>query len=183
MLRQLALNWEKPAHAAERQANWRLSLMAVNVSAAIAMGGCIGSAHSASAAAWKIGHNQGLCFTAKEVDGRAFSLSLMRFPTGKDAGRMELGFEDPSFELPTAEMTPVVLAFDSGTIDQYYIKKMPEGHFRVLMTTYALKNILSVMAKASSLEVTAVGGRSTSFNLAGFGETIPALRDCAEKQM
>jgi len=157
--------------------------MAVNVSAAIALGGCAGTSHPASAGAWKIGHNQALCFTAKEIDGRAFSLTLMRFPTGKDAGTMELGFEDPSFALTTSEMTPVVLAFDSGTIDEYYIKKAPEGGFRVLMTTYALKNILSVMAKASSLEVTAVGGRSTSFNLAGFGETIPVLRDCAEKQM
>ena len=111
-------------------------------------------------------------------------VQLVKFPQSKDGGMMEIHFTDPSLALASADRTPVSMKFDSGTIDGYEIQKDTAADqtntYLIGMTTYLLKNIISVMAKASSLTVMA-GEKSTSFNLApGFGDAIASMRQCAE---
>jgi hypothetical protein len=138
----------------------------------------------AAAGSWQFDHNQSLCLIRKQIDGRPFMLSLMKLPKSKDGGIVMLYFADSSFSLPSDNRTSVVLQFDSGTIDGYSIERAkdaadPKVSFDVGMTTYLLKNIVSVMAKASSLTVTAESA-STTFRLDGFGDAVTWLRQCAD---
>jgi len=118
------------------------------------------------------------------VEGRSFVVTLLKFPQSKDGGMMDIRFTDPSFSLSSDDRTPVVMKFDSGTIDEYSIWKdvdasEPDKSFRIKITTYLLKNVISVMSKASSLTVTAES-KSTSFSLPGFGDAITMMRQCAD---
>jgi hypothetical protein len=138
----------------------------------------------AAASGWRRDHNQSLCLIRNKIDGRPFMLSLMKFPKSKDGGMVMLYFVDPSFSLPSDDRTSVVLKFDSGVIDGYQIERSkdapdPKQSFDVGMTTYSLKDIVSVMAQASSLTVTAQSS-STTFKLDGFGDAVTWLRQCAD---
>lgn len=138
----------------------------------------------AAAAGWRRDHNQSLCLIRNTIDGRPFMLSLMKFPKSKDGGMMMLYFADPDFSLSSDDRVTVALKFDSGVIDGYQIERSkdapdPEKSFDVGMTTYLLKNIISVMSKASTLTVTAEASSAT-FRLDGFGEAVDWLRHCAD---
>ena len=142
------------------------------------------SGSSATAQGWKLGHNEALCFMQKDVGGRPFLMTLMKFGHSKDGGMLEMTFVDRSLQLSSADRTPVDLTFDSGVIDEYGIWKAtdakdPDNTYVVKITTYLLKDIFSVMSKASSLALTAEK-KSTSFDLPGFGDAAAALRQCAE---
>jgi len=138
----------------------------------------------AAAGGWRRDHDQSLCLIRNEIDGRPFMLSLMKFPKSKDGGMVMLYFADPSFSLSSDDRTSVLLKFDSGTIDGYQIERSkdapdPKKSFDVGMTTYLLKDIVSVMQKASSLTVTAESS-STTFRFDGFGDAVTWLRQCAD---
>ena len=123
---------------------------------------------------------RGFCSAKQEMSEHPFKVILLTLGE-RDGGYLALHLTDPTLAQTTAKDVPVLLKFDSATIegfDMTYDAKERNYHVSVLLFG-DLSETVSIMEKASRLTLTA-GATSTSFDLPGFGAAITALRQCAK---
>jgi hypothetical protein len=142
----------------------------------------LATAHSAYAVeAWTLdsrtGDNGRSCSLTRMDRGRSFSVTLAFLPHATDQGVVGLVFDEPKL-IQGAKKALATLEFDNGTSERHRIEVTPGGPLLVPIISSRLQDVLRTFSESSKLTVATRFG-STSFNLDGISDHIPALRDCA----
>jgi hypothetical protein len=142
----------------------------------------LGAVHGAGAnEAWTldkhmIGKSKS-CSLSRTDQGRSLSVSLALLSGKTDQGVIALVFDEPKL-IQGAHKALATLEFDNGTRESHRLEVTSQGHLQVPIVALNLPDALQTFASSRTLTVRTHFG-STSFDLAGIGDRIPALRECA----
>jgi hypothetical protein len=125
-----------------------------------------------------VGEDGKACSFSRMDRGRTFVVTLAFTKYYADLGVVGVAFDEPKLVAATKGSAKVTLKFDNGKSESTLIEESVDGLLMVPIATAKLTDTLQNFWESKGLIVeTSVG--SASFDLEGFADHIPALRDCA----
>lgn len=116
-----------------------------------------------------------------EAGGHILLVIHMRFAEKPDGGIVSFDFKDETLIEAAKAKQPVVLEFDTATVEGYRLDCNPRNRFiSITMMTSALSDLSSRFETATHLEVVTATAR-VPFELGGFPDALDQLRSCAQR--